>query len=140
MRKALFVLLFPALFVMSGAAQTSQPGSLRDLIAPRYADGIFYNGTVLTMDDRDTVAEAVAVRDGRILAVGASNAIIELAGPQTVKIDLEKKRTVIPGIVNTHSHPQRYTASHYWNYIQRQYQELIRADVLAEEIQTKEQL
>jgi predicted amidohydrolase YtcJ len=139
MAKLLFVLLLPALFVMPGAAQTPS-SSLRDLIAPRYADTILYNGAVLTVDDKDTVAEAVAVRDGRILAVGASSAVLELAGPKTVKVDLERKKTVMPGIVNTHSHPQRYVASHYWNYIPRQYQELIRADVIAEEITTKEQL
>ena len=49
-----------------------------------YADLVFYNGQVLTMD-RDqppfTVAQALAVRDGRILAVGNDERILKTAGP-----------------------------------------------------------
>jgi predicted amidohydrolase YtcJ len=80
-----------------------------------YADIVMYNGAVLTMD-RDTpdftVAQAVAVRDGRILAVGDTNTIMRMAGPQTRKIDLTGK-AVMPGVIDTHSHPNRYALGHY---------------------------
>ncbi|MDX1499098.1 MAG: amidohydrolase family protein [Woeseiaceae bacterium] len=66
----------------------------------RYADFVFYNGTVLTADaDRDfTVAEAVAVRDETILAVGTNAAMLRLAGPQTRRIDLAGG-SVTPGFI-----------------------------------------
>lgn len=60
---------------------------------------MLYNGKVLTVDDTFTVAEAVAVRDGRVLAVGATEAIKRLIGPATRAIDLAG-RTVVPGFIN----------------------------------------
>ncbi len=66
----------------------------------RYADMVFTNGQVLTADaDRDfTIADAVAVRDGRILAVGSEARILTLAGPQTRRIDL-RGRSLTPGFI-----------------------------------------
>ena len=66
----------------------------------RYADFVFFNGQVLTADaDKDfTVAEAVAVRDNTILAVGDSVDILRLAGPDTRRVDL-KGRSVTPGFI-----------------------------------------
>ena len=81
----------------------------------RYADMVLYNGQILTMD-RDqppiTVTEAVAVRDGRILAVGENDRILRMAGPDTERVDLAGK-TVTPGFVDTHSHPNSYALRHY---------------------------
>jgi len=80
-----------------------------------YADTVLYNGHVLTMDrDRPpiNVTQAIALRDGRVLAVGDSDRILAMAGPDTVKVDLEG-RAVIPGVIDTHSHPNRYALSHY---------------------------
>ncbi len=81
----------------------------------KYADMILYNGQVLTMD-RDTpdfsVAEAVGVREGRIFFVGKTDYALSLAGPDTVRIDLQGK-ALIPGVVDTHSHPNRYAMDHY---------------------------
>ncbi len=80
-----------------------------------YADTVLYNGQVLTMD-RDqppiNVTQAIAVREGRVLAVGDSDRILRMAGPDTVRVDLEG-RAVIPGVIDTHSHPNRYALSHY---------------------------
>ena len=80
-----------------------------------YADTVLYNGQVLTMD-RDqppiTVASALALRGDRIQAVGENDRILRMAGPDTVRIDLGGK-TVIPGVVDTHSHPNSYAVSHY---------------------------
>jgi predicted amidohydrolase YtcJ len=65
-----------------------------------YADFVFYNGQVLTADaDRDfTVAEAVAVRGNRILALGSSRDMLRLAGPATRRVDL-RGRSLTPGFI-----------------------------------------
>lgn len=78
-----------------------------------YADMTLFNGKVLTADDEFTVAEAVAVRDGKIMAVGTSERINRLAGPQTRRIDL-KGQTLIPGIVDLHVHPLTGGMMNYW--------------------------
>jgi len=65
-----------------------------------YADTVLYNGQVLTADaDTDfTIAEAIAVRDGKFLAVGDSDRILAYAGPRTRRIDL-RGRSVTPGFI-----------------------------------------
>ena len=70
------------------------------------ADLILTGGRVITMDASSPSAEAVAVRDGRISAVGTSNEIRELVGTQTESIDLDGL-TVIPGFNDTHAHMDR---------------------------------
>ncbi|MFF2502646.1 amidohydrolase [Streptomyces sp. NPDC058067] len=67
------------------------------------ADLILTGGDVLTVDDAFSVAQAVAVRGDRILAVGSSADIQALAGPDTRTIDLAG-RTVLPGINDSHLH------------------------------------
>ena len=85
------------------AAQTVSPEILS------YPDMILHNGKVVTMDDKSnstslgTVVEAVAVRDGKVLALGSNSQILALRGPQTRVFDV-KGRTVVPGIIDTHSH------------------------------------
>ena len=64
----------------------------------RYADLVFFNGKVLTVDAEFTVAEALAVRDGRVLAVGDENEILALAGPATERVNLAG-RTLTPGYI-----------------------------------------
>ncbi|BDZ63560.1 amidohydrolase [Agromyces mangrovi Wang et al. 2018] len=66
-------------------------------------DLILTGGTVITVDDADTIAEAVAVTDGLITAVGSADEIAALAGPDTTTVDVGGK-TVIPGFVDGHSH------------------------------------
>ncbi len=76
-----------------------------------YPDMVIHNGKVVTMDDtsfgintsRGTTAEAIAVRDGKIQAVGTNARILGLAGPETDRIDV-KGRMVMPGIVDSHTH------------------------------------
>ena len=65
-----------------------------------YPDLVLYNGKVLTVDREFRVAEAVAVRDGRILAVGSDAEIRPLIGPRTRTVDLAGK-TVLPGFVGS---------------------------------------
>jgi predicted amidohydrolase YtcJ len=70
------------------------------------ADSALVNGKVLTLDERGSVAEALAVRDGKIIAVGRSADIRALAGPATRIVDLGG-RTVIPGLIDSHMHAIR---------------------------------
>ena len=66
-------------------------------------DLILYNGKITTLDRENPQAQAVAVRDGRFLAVGDEREIMGLAGPDTKRIDL-KGRRVIPGLIDSHMH------------------------------------
>ena len=68
------------------------------------ADVVLYGGRIVAVDSTFRVAEALAVRGERILEVGTDAAVLERAGPDTRRIDLEG-RTVLPGLIDTHSHP-----------------------------------
>lgn len=67
------------------------------------ADLLFVNGRVITVDPADTVAEALAVRDGVIVAVGADADVRAHAGPDTRVVDLGGG-TLLPGINDSHIH------------------------------------
>jgi predicted amidohydrolase YtcJ len=67
------------------------------------ADLVLYNGNVLTVDTENSVAQAIAVSNGRIVAVGSTDEILDHAGRDTARVDLGGK-TVIPGIVDAHTH------------------------------------
>ena len=68
-----------------------------------YADLIIVHANVLTLDTACSRAEAIAVRDGKILAVGNQREIEDLAGSSTERIDAGGQ-TVIPGLIDTHAH------------------------------------
>lgn len=53
------------------------------------------NGKIVTVDERFSIAQAVAIRGDRIVAVGSNQDIDRLAGPNTKKIDV-KGKTVFP--------------------------------------------
>ncbi|MDQ3120764.1 MAG: amidohydrolase, partial [Verrucomicrobiota bacterium] len=65
---------------------------------------LLYNANVLTVDERRPRAQAVAIADGRFLAVGSNERVRGLATVRTRKIDLAG-RTVVPGFIDAHSHP-----------------------------------
>ncbi|CAN5501078.1 amidohydrolase [soil metagenome] len=65
---------------------------------------LLLNAAVHAIDDRRTRAEAIAWRDGRVLAVGPSAVVAEAAGPEAIAIDLQG-RTVLPGFIDPHHHP-----------------------------------
>jgi predicted amidohydrolase YtcJ len=67
------------------------------------ADLVLTNGKIVTVDERFTVAQAVAIRGDRILAVGSNQDISRLAGPATRRIDL-RGRSVTPGLIDNHMH------------------------------------
>ena len=67
------------------------------------AELILHNGRVHTVDRERPQASAVAIRDGRFVAVGDDAQVMALRGPATQVIDL-KQRTVIPGLNDSHLH------------------------------------
>jgi hypothetical protein len=67
------------------------------------ADLVFINGVVHTMDPANSVAEAVAVRDGRIVRVGRTADLEAMAGSGTRVVDLGGA-TVLPGFIDSHTH------------------------------------
>ena len=73
-------------------------------------DTVLVNGKILTVDPQSSIRSAVAIRDGRIAAVGSDADIRRLAGPRTRTIDLQG-RTVVPGLIDSHIHAIRAALS-----------------------------
>ena len=71
--------------------------------APATADMILSNGNVYTVNDAAPHAEAIAIKDGRILFVGSNDEAKKYSGPKTRSIDLQGK-TVVPGFTDSHYH------------------------------------
>ncbi len=67
------------------------------------ADRILVGGRILTVDAADRIAEALAIRSGRIVAAGTTAEIERLAGPATERIEL-RGRTATPGLIDAHVH------------------------------------
>jgi len=95
--------LFLGFLVSRSWAQTVPP----ELVS--YPDMILHNGKIAIMDDRTTssnpgaIVQALAIREGKVLAGGTNQRMLSLKGPETKIVDL-KGRTVVPGIIDTHSH------------------------------------
>lgn len=73
------------------------------IAAEHAADVIFHGGAILTMDKSLSVAQALAIRDNKILAVGSDEDVLTFSGTQTRIIALEG-RTLMPGFVDAHTH------------------------------------
>ena len=73
-------------------------------------DTVLLNGKILTADQQFSIQEAIAIREGRILASGKTADIRKLAGPNSRVIDLQGK-TVIPGLIDSHLHGIRAALS-----------------------------
>ena len=67
------------------------------------ADLILTNGKIITVDSRFTIAQAIAVRGDRIVAVGSNQQITAMAAPGARRIDL-RGRAVVPGLIDNHMH------------------------------------
>jgi len=79
------------------------------LAAPAWSqdsDTILINGKILTVDDRFSVREALAIREDQIVALGNTADVRKTAGSKTRVIDLQG-RTVIPGLIDSHMHAIR---------------------------------
>ncbi|WP_423200259.1 MULTISPECIES: amidohydrolase [unclassified Cupriavidus] len=95
-RTPLNVLLLPSLCaaLVACASGTGTGGS---------ADTVYLNGKIVTVDPAFSIAQAVAVKDGKFIGVGSSEDMRKLAGTTTRVVDL-KGQTVIPGMMDSHSH------------------------------------
>jgi predicted amidohydrolase YtcJ len=69
------------------------------------ADLVLINGTILTVDPQDSVAEALAIQAGKIIAIGSKQQILALTDAHTQVLDLHG-RTATPGLIDTHGHYQ----------------------------------
>jgi hypothetical protein len=79
---------------------------MSDVLAPEL---VLVRGKVVTVDAQDSIVEAVAIKDGKILALGSSDDVLSLAGEGTEVIELHG-RTVLPGIIDSHTHPSNLAA------------------------------
>jgi len=68
-----------------------------------FADLVLRGGKIITMDEGESTAQAVAVKYGRIITVGDDDEVKPLIGPSSRVIEL-KGRAVIPGLMDSHSH------------------------------------
>jgi predicted amidohydrolase YtcJ len=93
--------------LLGGAAAAVGAGAARGfaLTDPRDADLIVRNARVYTMDPGAPQAQAFAVCDGRIIAVGSNDAVGRLAGKGTELLDA-RGMTVVPGFIDCHLHPE----------------------------------
>ena len=96
MRPIASALLIAAISVVCSKAASAQTP----------ADIVLLNGKVVTVDDRFTIAEALAIKGERILTVGSNAEIEKHKGPLTRVVDLNH-RTVIPGLIDNHAHYMR---------------------------------
>lgn len=78
-------------------------GFISPASAAEQPDLILVNGKIVTVDDRFSIAQAVAVKGSRIVAVGRNEDIRKHAGSGTRVVDL-RGRTVIPGLIDNHAH------------------------------------
>ena len=99
---------------LAGAASVvpaQQPASAQGAGATSSApDVVLSNGKIITVDDRFSIAQAVAIRGDRIVAVGSDAEVGKLATPATRRIDL-RGRAVIPGLIDNHMHLLRAGAT-----------------------------
>ena len=93
------VVQMAALMLVAAVAAAGRPGAQ----AVPAADLVLVNGTILTVDASDTIAQAVAIAGGKIVAVGSSDAVKPRIGARTEVIDLQG-RTATPGLIDTHVH------------------------------------
>ncbi len=76
------------------------------------ADSVFLNGKIVTIDDNFSVVSALAVKDGRIIAVGSDEELRQLAGTNAKVIDLAGQM-MLPGMIDSHMHPNQAAVSEH---------------------------
>ena len=102
------VLMINWALILWGVAVSAQNTNVATRLG--YPQMILSNGKIVTMDGASfesrvgTIVQAMALRNGRILATGANADGRALAGPETKQIDL-KGRTILPAFIATHEHP-----------------------------------
>ena len=92
-----------AIFALGFAISPIVFGSRQGWAQSQPADLILHNGVIWTVDSKNSIAQAVAIRDGKFVVVGSNKAALTLRGPQTQVIDL-RGRFVTPGFNDNHVH------------------------------------
>lgn len=93
---------FSLLAVLTAGLLAASAGILRAQEGP--ADLLLTNGKIVTVDGRFSIRPAMAVRGGKIVAVGSNREVLRLRGAGTQVIDL-RGQTVLPGLIDSHTHP-----------------------------------
>lgn len=107
MNRSVTRLILPMLLLAAAAGAQNRPNIALTLGFPQF---IVYDAKIVTIDDPGVnenlgkTAQAMAIRDGRILAVGSNADMRALAGPQTKQLDM-RGRMILPGLIMTHEHP-----------------------------------
>ena len=91
------------LFSAGCSREDSTEDSSQPTAAAVTADTIYSGGQIITVNDQQPSAEAVAVKDGKIIAVGNKDEVMKTAGEGTRQVDLAGK-TMLPGFVDAHGH------------------------------------
>ena len=102
------IIIFLVLIGMTRCAREPEVTNFPELI--------LYNGKIITVDENFNIAEALAIKGDRFAAVGTTNEIEKLAGKTTKKINL-KGKTVIPGLIEAHAHPEGASTSELFEEI-----------------------
>jgi predicted amidohydrolase YtcJ len=92
-------ILFAALFLINGCDK--EPIEAESKLG---TDLVMFNGSIYTVDETHSWAQAIAIKDGRIIYVGPDAGINEFLGADTQVIDLQNKM-VMPGMQDVHIHP-----------------------------------
>ena len=100
--KIKFIIFLVFQFILTLTLVAGGPSSVADLI--------LINGKIVTVNQNFSIAEAVAIKKDKILAVGSNTEIRKFANRLTKIIDL-KGRTVIPGLTDAHAHPESASLS-----------------------------
>jgi len=97
-------LVFVALAPKAQAQGLATPPAAAASSSSSPADRVYRNGVIFTADARNRTAEALAIRDGRIVYVGSNQGVAPFVGASTASVDLEG-RFLMPGLVDGHMHP-----------------------------------
>lgn len=110
MRTTSLLPLLPAMLALGALPLNAQTTSLQDVAAASWDDlptvTIYPAKEIITLDDNRPAAEAVAVVDDRILAVGSLDELVDAAGGQEYRIDETfANHVIVPGFIAQHDHP-----------------------------------
>ena len=111
MRQGILTSVFGSIMMLLSLPGWAQDISTLPAAVIQYADAVYINSTIVTLDDHamnanpGTIAQAMAVRDEKIIGLGTNDEMLKYAGPETKVVDLLGKM-MIPGIVESHVHPQ----------------------------------
>ena len=111
--QSVFLFCFLILMAVPVHGQYSSDGAAKLERLRAYPDLIVYNAKIYTMDSRLSRAEAMAVRNTRIVALGTNSEIRDLAGPKTEILDAQG-RAVLPGLIDSHTHPNLWGGEHWF--------------------------